>query len=157
MQITRKFGRNLKLRQNFSRIYQLPASYRDDFITRVDSKAGRFVGIANCYAPIVLADNTTSLLAVNRRVAHRTQAPNRSYYSIIISDCRGSTGRASASGSLVRGFDSHLATPILHSLSCEWFEIVKLKWQESLILNLELVGQVTQIATSGYERKISLF
>ena len=38
-----------------------------------------------------------------------------------------------------------------------WFEIIKLEWKESLILNLELVGQVAQIATSGYDKKISLF
>ena len=87
------------MRQNFSRIYQLPPSYPDDLILRVVSKAGRFVGITDCYAAIVLADNTTSLLAVNCRVANRTQAPNRSHYSIIISGCRGTTARASASGS----------------------------------------------------------
>ena len=32
-------------------------------------KAGRFVGLADCYAALVLADNSTFLLAVNRMVA----------------------------------------------------------------------------------------
>ena len=34
-------------------------------------KAGRLVGIADCYAAIVLADNATFLLAVNRITAFR--------------------------------------------------------------------------------------
>ena len=33
------------------------------------SKAGRLVGLAGCYAAIVLADNATFLLAVNRIAA----------------------------------------------------------------------------------------
>ena len=33
------------------------------------SKAGRLVGLADCYAVIVLADNATFLLAVNRIAA----------------------------------------------------------------------------------------
>ena len=34
-------------------------------------KAGRLVGLADCYAAIVLADNATFLLAVNRIAATR--------------------------------------------------------------------------------------
>ena len=37
--------------------------------TDVDGKAGRLVGLAYCYAVIVLADNATFLLAVNRIAA----------------------------------------------------------------------------------------
>ena len=42
------------------------------------AKAGRFVGLADCYAAIVLAvaDNVTFLLAVNRMVAFRSQSAN---------------------------------------------------------------------------------
>ena len=36
-------------------------------------KAGRLVGLADCYAAIVLADNATFLLAVNRIAAFRSQ------------------------------------------------------------------------------------
>ena len=56
-------------------------------------KAGRLVGFAGCYAAIVLADNATFLLAVNRIAAFRSHSaitPN-----VIISS-RGSVGRAAA-------------------------------------------------------------
>ena len=42
-----------------------------------ETKAGRFVGKASCYAVVVLADNATITLAVNRMVAFRTQSANR--------------------------------------------------------------------------------
>ena len=41
------------------------------------TKAGRLVGFADCYAAIVLGDNATFLLAVNRMVAFRKQTGNR--------------------------------------------------------------------------------
>ena len=41
------------------------------------TKAGQLVGLAYCYAVIVLADNATFSLAVNRIVAFCTQAANR--------------------------------------------------------------------------------
>ena len=56
------------------------------------TKAGRFVGLADCYAVIALANNATFLLAVNRMVAFHTQAPNRSHYNV--------------------GIISHLAQPV---------------------------------------------
>ena len=40
-------------------------------INTVITKAGRLVGLADCYAAIVLADNATFLLAVNRIAAFR--------------------------------------------------------------------------------------
>ena len=43
-------------------------------------KAGRFDGLANSYAAIVLADNATFLLAVNRMVAFCTQASNQPHH-----------------------------------------------------------------------------
>ena len=39
--------------------------------TKCPSKAGRLVGLADCYAAIVLADSATFLLAVNRIAAFR--------------------------------------------------------------------------------------
>ena len=38
----------------------------------VKPKAGRLVGLADCYAVIVLADNATVLLAENRITAFRS-------------------------------------------------------------------------------------
>ena len=40
-------------------------------------KAGRFVSLVNCYAALVLADNATFLLAVNRAVAFRKIVANQ--------------------------------------------------------------------------------
>ena len=58
-----------------------------------ESKAGRLVGLAGSYAVIVLADNATILLAVNRIAAFRS-------HSAIITNificCRGIVGRGSA-------------------------------------------------------------
>ena len=56
-------------------------------------KAGRLVGLADCYAVIVLADNATFLLAVNRIAAFRSHS---AIISIVVSCSRGSDGRASA-------------------------------------------------------------
>ena len=42
---------------------------RDRFVV---AKAGRFVGLADCYAVIALADNATFLLVVNRIAAFRS-------------------------------------------------------------------------------------
>ena len=87
------------------------------------SKAGRFVSSADCYAAMVLADNATFLLAVNRMVAVCTQAADRSHYTIIISGCR--FGRASASGPCDRGFDSHLWHDVFAHLGiCGWSGII---------------------------------
>ena len=55
-------------------------------------KAGRLVGFADCYAVIVLADNATFLLAVNRIAAFWSHSAIISY---VITRCRGSDGRAS--------------------------------------------------------------
>ena len=44
---------------------------------KLAAKAGRFVGKAGCYAVVVLADNATFSLAVNRTVTVRTQSGNR--------------------------------------------------------------------------------
>ena len=71
-----------------------------------EAKAGRFVGLANCYAVIVLADNT--ILAVNSMVAFRPQSANRWHYAMLIICCRSSAGRASAQTSLGHEFKSHL-------------------------------------------------
>ena len=73
------------------------------------SKAGRLVGLAGCYAAIVLADNATFLLAVNRIAAftwHSAITP-----VVIISSC-GSVGRASAPYCWGHGFESHLGQEI---------------------------------------------
>ena len=40
-------------------------------INTVITKAGRLVGLADCYAAIVLADDATYILAVNRIAAFR--------------------------------------------------------------------------------------
>ena len=56
-------------------------------------KAGRLVGLADCYAAIALADNATFLLAVNRIAAFRWHPAIIAY--VIISSC-GSVGSASA-------------------------------------------------------------
>ena len=42
-----------------------------------ETKAPLFVGKASCYGVVVLADNATITLAVNRMVAFRTQSANR--------------------------------------------------------------------------------
>ena len=60
---------------------------------RVTSKAGWLVGLADCYAVIVLADNATFLLAVNRIAAFRSDS---AIIAIRTINCRGSDGRASA-------------------------------------------------------------
>ena len=57
------------------------------------AKAGRFVGWADCYATIVLADNATFLLVINSIVASRQNSANQPYE---ISYHSGSTARASA-------------------------------------------------------------
>ena len=59
----------------------------------VRTKAGRPVGLADCYAVIVLADNATFLLAVNRKAAFRSHSAIITY---VIRSSRGSAGRASA-------------------------------------------------------------
>ena len=41
------------------------------------TKAWRFVGLADCYAAMVLANNATFSLAVNRMVTFRSQSANR--------------------------------------------------------------------------------
>ena len=68
-------------------------------------KAGWFVGLADCYVAIVLADNATFLLAVIRIAAFRLD-------SAIIANVNnrscGLVGRASAPRSWGRGFESHL-------------------------------------------------
>ena len=56
-------------------------------------KAGRLVGIADCYAAIVQADNATFLLAVNRIAAYR---PDSAIIVGVIICSSGSVGRASA-------------------------------------------------------------
>ena len=57
------------------------------------AKAGRFVGLADCYAALVLADNATFLLVVNSIIAFRQNSANQPYE---ITCHRGSTARASA-------------------------------------------------------------
>ena len=56
-------------------------------------KAGRLVGFADCYAVIVLADNATFLLAVNRIAASRSDSAIITHKT---TRSRGSVGRASA-------------------------------------------------------------
>ena len=68
-------------------------------------KAGRLVGLADCYSVIVLADNATFLLAVNRIAAFRLHS---AIITNVISSSRGSAGRSSAHQSPDRGFESHL-------------------------------------------------
>ena len=60
------------------------------------SKAELLVGLANCYAAIVLADNATFLLSVNRIAALR---PHSAIIPNVIISSRGSVGRASAPSS----------------------------------------------------------
>ena len=59
----------------------------------IETKAGRLVGLADCYAIIALADNATFLLAVNRIAAFRSHS---AIITNMIISCRGSNGRASA-------------------------------------------------------------
>ena len=59
----------------------------------LEDKAGRLVGLADCYAVTVLADNATFLLAVNRITAFRSHSAN---VPIVIISSRGSVGRAPA-------------------------------------------------------------
>ena len=75
------------------------------------TKAGRFVGLADCYAAIVLADNATFLLAVNRTAALRRHSAIITY---VIISCRGSAGRALVPQSCGRGFESHLGQDFFH-------------------------------------------
>ena len=72
--------------------------------TCIYSKPGRLVGLADCYAVIVIADNATFLLAVNRIAAFRRHS---AVILHIIIRCRGTVGRASAHRSRGRGFESH--------------------------------------------------
>ena len=57
------------------------------------NKAGRLVGIAGSYADLVIADNATILLAVNRIAAYR---PDSAIVAHTIIWSRGSVGRATA-------------------------------------------------------------
>ena len=57
------------------------------------SKAGPLVGIAGCYAAIVLANNAKFLLAVNRIAAFQSHS---AIIPFAILSSRGSVGRASA-------------------------------------------------------------
>ena len=61
-------------------------------ITSPLSKAGRLVGIADCYAAIVPADNATFLLSVNHIAAFR---PHSAIIPHVINSSRGSVGRTS--------------------------------------------------------------
>ena len=58
------------------------------------TKAGPFVGLADCCAALVVADNATFLLAVNRMAAFRQNSANQLYR---ITYHRGATGRVSVS------------------------------------------------------------
>ena len=62
-------------------------------VNDVITKAGRLVGLADCYAAIVLDDNATFLLAANRIAAFRLHSAITA--NVIISS-RGSVGSASA-------------------------------------------------------------
>ena len=64
------------------------------------TKAGRFVGLADCYGALPLTDNATILLAVNRMAAFRQNSAN---LPLGITSHRGSTGRTSATQSCGRG------------------------------------------------------
>ena len=55
-------------------------------------KAGRLVSLAGCYAAIVIADNATFLLSVNRIAAFQ---PHSAIIPNVIISSRGSVGRAS--------------------------------------------------------------
>ena len=74
-------------------------------------KAGRLVGLADCYAVIALADNATFLLAVSRIAA--IWSHSAIMHKITISSY-GSAGRASAPKSWGRGFESHLGQVFSH-------------------------------------------
>ena len=60
---------------------------------KVCAKARRLVGLAYCYAVIVLADNATFLLAVSRIAAFRLHS---AIISCVTTRSSGSVGRASA-------------------------------------------------------------
>ena len=85
-------------------------SYKSDINININT-AGRLVGFAGCYAVIVLADNATFLLAVNRIAAFWS---NSAVIAMKIISCCGSDGRASAPQSWDRGFVSHRIPPGSH-------------------------------------------
>ena len=68
----------------------------------VVSKAGQLVGIAGCYADIVIADNATFLLAVNHIAAYRADS---AIITLVIMCSRGSVGIATAPQFWGRGFE----------------------------------------------------
>ena len=76
-----------------SKYFWIPDKINLSMNTWYNIKAGRLVGFADCYAVIVLADNATFLLAVNRIAAFRSHS---AIIAIVIISCRGSVGRASA-------------------------------------------------------------
>ena len=89
---------------------------------KVCAKAGRLVGLAYCYAIIVLAENATFLLAVNRIAAYRWHSAI--IFNEIIS-CLGSAVWASAPQSWGSWFESHLGadfftylSPLRHNSRC---------------------------------------
>ena len=90
--------------------------------------AGRLVGLADCYAAIVLADNATFLLPVNRIAAFRSHLAFM--FNAVFSSC-GSAGRASASQSWGRRCESHLGQdfftclcPLRHTRSMQNYPIL---------------------------------
>ena len=85
--------------------------------TCIYSKAGRLVGLADCYAVIVIADNATFLLALNRIAAFRPHSAIISYISI---SSRGSVGRASAHQLWGRGFEAHTGQDFFSWLCPLW-------------------------------------
>ena len=93
-------------------IYKLTSQTRT--VHALHTKAGRFVGLADCYAAIVLADNATFSLAVNRMVTFLPQSSNRWHYVKLISCCRGSSGTASAHWAWGREFEPHLRQCFFH-------------------------------------------
>ena len=62
-------------------------------VSNPSCKAGRLVGLADCYAVVVLADSATFLLAVNRIAAFRLHS---AIIPMIIIRSRGSVGSTSA-------------------------------------------------------------
>ena len=66
--------------------------YDYDIVT--ERNAGRYCQLSRLFAAIVLANNATILLAVNRVAAFRPHSTNRWHYAWLITCCRGSVGRA---------------------------------------------------------------